>query len=678
MEPEPEAEADPIPPPTAHVFRASTGWRYRLVAADGGITRGRGSYRRRTQVKRAIEEHHPDAKIEFEEEPEAPPAPPVEPTPVPQATPVPEPKPIPTPDPMPGPEPLPQPEPIPEPAPTPTPEPVPAPEPVLAAVVFRDATGWRYRVVAPDGSVRVGDQSFGRRSSAKRAVRKDHPTVAKVEFEEPEPEPEPEPKPAVKVAPKPVAPMVSKVESKPASKPTPAVEPERRPGETAVVFRDAAGWRYRVIAADGVVTVAEQSYSRRSSAQRAARAQHPTLAKIEFEAPAKVDPKPEPEPKPEAKPKPEPKPEAKPEPKPSQAGAQARAQAGAQAEAEAASPSRSPSWSPSPRRSRSRELNAVVFHDSTGWRYRVLAAGGVVTVSGQSFHRRSSAKRAVRKDHPTVAKVDFEAPAPEPKPIPPKAAPKPTPKAGAKAEPKPVPPKVEPKPVPPATPKPVPPREPAPAVPMGTLVERDPDHDSRDRGRIIRLGLGVAVALVLLVVLIVVVLDSTKSDGGTRAPTSTTATVATTTPTTRAIGSTTSDPVQLTPVVLPSGMVVTRSWRLAGNNGDTFTAGIEVRNGTPTTKTDAVVEVIPKQLALNVDEVKFFGGTPTTILADPVVSFSVTVAPGKRVRVGYQIAVPPDGTDTSRLLWWKTNRDAQQAALDLQLSSPVPTRQKKR
>ena len=125
-------------------------------------------------------------------------------------------------------------------------------------------------------------------------------------------------------------------------------------------------------------------------------------------------------------------------------------------------------------------------------------------------------------------------------------------------------------------------------------------------------------------------------------------------------------------MLLPTGMVVTRSWRLAGNNGDTFTAGIEIRNGTPSTKTDSVVEVIPKQLAQSVDDVKFFGGTPTTILPDPIVSFSVTVKPGKRVRVGYTITVPPDGTDTSRLLWWKSNRDAQQRALDIQLSVPVP------
>ena len=549
--------------------------------------------------------------------------------------PAPEPKVEPEPESVAKPEPelepvaRPEPKPEPEPAAKPEPKPVPA----LNAVLFRDAAGWRYRIVAADGAITVGERSFARRSAAKRAARADHPTVMNIEYDwEPAPEPKRAPEPVVKVEPKPAP--TARVEPEPTPKPkrapTPKVEPEPVP-----------------------------------------------VPKVEEKPKPTPKPKRAPTPKMESEPVPVPKVEEKPEPK------------------LAPTPKVEPEPTP--------VLRAFVFHDPTGWRYRIVAADGTVTLGRQSFGLRSSAKRAAHRDHPTVAEVEYEAksaapklePKPEPKIEPkpvrkpvrkvwPKPAAVPTPKPAAKVVPKPaakvVPKpaaKVEPKPVPKVEPKPAPTREPrpardaVPAVAMGSVIEREPDHDSRDRGRIIRLGLGTAVALVLLVVLVVVVVDSTKSGvgepGGSKPTTSTAPST-----TTRAIGATTSDPVEFTPVLLPSGMVVTRSWRLAGTNGDTFTAGIEVRNGTPSTKTDAVVEVIPKQLAQSVADVTFFGGTPNTILADPVVSFDVTVKPGKRVRVGYRIHVEPDGTDTSRLLWWKSNRDAQQQALDIQLSTPVP------
>jgi hypothetical protein len=220
-------------------------------------------------------------------------------------------------------------------------------------------------------------------------------------------------------------------------------------------------------------------------------------------------------------------------------------------------------------------------------------------------------------------------------------------------------------------PAPEPVAEPAP-VAVSTVVEGEPDEESRSRGRVVRLGLGAAVALVLLVVLVVMVVDGTRSGvgegGDTPGPSNGTST------STRAPATTgSSEPVLFTPVVLPSGMVVGRNWRLAGDNGDTFIAAIEVYNGTAEEQSDHVVEVIPKSLAESVDDVKFFGAEPEVIIPDPIVRFAVTVAPGKVKRIGYRISVPGDGADNSRVFWWKAARDADQAALDAQLSTPIPT-----
>jgi hypothetical protein len=209
-------------------------------------------------------------------------------------------------------------------------------------------------------------------------------------------------------------------------------------------------------------------------------------------------------------------------------------------------------------------------------------------------------------------------------------------------------------------------------VPVSTSVEGEPDEESRRRGRFVRLGLGAAVALVLLVVLVSVIIDGSREPAGEREDT--TSTTQDVTPITQAPASAgSSEPVDFTPVVLPSGMVVGRSWRLAGDNGDTFVAAIEVFNGTDRAQTDIVVEVIPKALAESVDDITFVGATPEVVIPDPIVQFSVTVAPGERKRIGYRIEVPADGADPSRVLVWKAARDAEQAALDAQLA-PANTR----
>ena len=192
---------------------------------------------------------------------------------------------------------------------------------------------------------------------------------------------------------------------------------------------------------------------------------------------------------------------------------------------------------------------------------------------------------------------------------------------------------------------------------MGTVIEREPDHDSRDRGRIIRLGLGAAVALVLLVVLVVVVVDSTKSrsasPGGSKH---------------HGEHGPEHDDRAHRDHHLGSGRVHTGAAAVGDGRDPQLAARgyqrrhVHCRHRGP--QRHAVDEDglggrgDPEAARRNVADVTFFGGTPNTILADPVVSFDVTVKPGKRVRVGYRIHVPPDGTDTSRLLWWKSNRDA--------------------
>jgi hypothetical protein len=279
-------------------------------------------------------------------------------------------------------------------------------------------------------------------------------------------------------------------------------------------------------------------------------------------------------------------------------------------------------------------------------------------------------------------------PAPEPEPEP-EPAPEPDPEPEPEAEPvvsvieSPHPdelPRLDPPPPPPppkTRPEPTAEQqrkaEPAP-VAVSTVVEGDPDDESRRRGRVVRLGLGAAVALVLLIVLVVVIIDGTREPAGDRSDTASTTQSSrpSTQPRTESTGT---EPVVFEPVTLPSGMVVNRKWRLIGEDGDTLVAVVEIYNGTPRTQTDSVIEVIPKNLASNVAEVTFVGATPEVIIPDPIVRFEVTLDAGKRKRVGYRIEVPADGIDQGRVLWWKAARDAEQQALDLQLT---PSRSRRR
>jgi hypothetical protein len=205
---------------------------------------------------------------------------------------------------------------------------------------------------------------------------------------------------------------------------------------------------------------------------------------------------------------------------------------------------------------------------------------------------------------------------------------------------------------------------------VGRAIEADPDESSRSRGRMVRFGLGAAVALVSLVVLVVVIFDSSTSKVGT--PTSDK-----NPPVTKPTASTLAKPLVRVPplalpaTTLPSGLVVSRTWRLAGEDGDLFLASVDVSNPTAKSVTDSVYEVIPKALTASVTNVTFVGPAPTVVNPDPIVQFNLTLPPGQHARFGYRVNVPAEGVSTSRLQEWKSARDTEQSALDVFLTGPL-------
>jgi hypothetical protein len=201
------------------------------------------------------------------------------------------------------------------------------------------------------------------------------------------------------------------------------------------------------------------------------------------------------------------------------------------------------------------------------------------------------------------------------------------------------------------------------------LIEGAPDESSRRRGRLVRFGLGALVALVSLVVLVLVILDSTTNDAGT--PTTAQPVPEVTTGTEAAPASET---LSLPTVLMPSGMVVARTWELTGSDGNELVATVDISNPTPQVKSDQIIEVIPKALAANVTQVRFEGATPVVLRADPIVRFDVTLQPGQRTRIGYRITVPADGVDPDRLALWKANRETEQKAFDAIMNLTVPRR----
>jgi hypothetical protein len=168
----------------------------------------------------------------------------------------------------------------------------------------------------------------------------------------------------------------------------------------------------------------------------------------------------------------------------------------------------------------------------------------------------------------------------------------------------------------------------------------------------------------------VVLIDGSTSKVGTPTATVTqSSSPATTTTPTLATPLVQSEPLVFPTVLMPSGLHVTRTWRLTGDDGNRFLASVEFANPTAAPITDSIVELIPKLLTNNVANVQFLGPKPTVLRADPVVRFDVTVQPGGKQRVGYSIAVPAEGVGKNRLELWKASRDNEQTALDLLLGA---------
>ena len=170
-------------------------------------------------------------------------------------------------------------------------------------VVFQVSDGWKYRTVRVDGAEEAATFVYTRRSSANRAAQRAHPSITRIEFEalavpepvsggrsrsrrpspvavvepepESEPEPEPEPEPEAEPEPEPVAVVEPEPESEP--EPEPVAEPKAEstgepvgksePALRGVVFRDSAGWKYRIVGEAGIVTTATFVYPRRSAAR---------------------------------------------------------------------------------------------------------------------------------------------------------------------------------------------------------------------------------------------------------------------------------------------------------------------------------------------------------------------------------------------------------------------------
>jgi hypothetical protein len=199
------------------------------------------------------------------------------------------------------------------------------------------------------------------------------------------------------------------------------------------------------------------------------------------------------------------------------------------------------------------------------------------------------------------------------------------------------------------------------------LIEGEPDESSRRRGRLVRFGVGALVALVSLVVLVLVILDSTSNDAGTP----TTAQPVPTGPN-ATVEAPRLEPLSLPTILMPSGMVVARTWELTGEDGTELVATVDISNPTEETKSEQVLEVIPKSLAADVSQVRFEGATPVVVRADPIVRFDVTLGPGQRTRIGYRITVPADGADPDRLTEWQSARETEQQAFDAILNLTVP------
>ncbi|MGH9189554.1 MAG: Ig-like domain-containing protein [Acidimicrobiales bacterium] len=143
-----------------------------------------------------------------------------------------------------------------------------------------------------------------------------------------------------------------------------------------------------------------------------------------------------------------------------------------------------------------------------------------------------------------------------------------------------------------------------------------------------RRALAVLVAVVLVAGIVAVVLTWARQDRATPSP---------------AV-------YAFKPATLDSGLVLSRTWRLAGRNGNRLIGLVRLTNAAPSPVTTSYDEVIPKSVAKTVGDLTFEPMFDSVVQDDPIVRYTVTdLAPGATMDLRYSADVPADGNDMGRL-----------------------------
>lgn len=143
-----------------------------------------------------------------------------------------------------------------------------------------------------------------------------------------------------------------------------------------------------------------------------------------------------------------------------------------------------------------------------------------------------------------------------------------------------------------------------------------------------RRALAVLVAVVLAAGLVAVVLTWARQDRATPSP---------------AV-------YAFKPATLDNGLVLSRTWRLAGKSGNRLIGLVRLTNAAPSPVTTSYDEVIPKSVAKTVGDLHFEPLYNSVVQDDPIVRYTVTdLAPGATMDLRYSADVPGDGNDMSRL-----------------------------
>lgn len=97
-----------------------------------------------------------------------------------------------------------------------------------------------------------------------------------------------------------------------------------------------------------------------------------------------------------------------------------------------------------------------------------------------------------------------------------------------------------------------------------------------------------------------------------------------------------------TPAVLGSGLVVARTWTVAGSP-PALTENLVLTNGTNHELTTTYDEVIPNTVASNVDKITFNPRPSEIVTTDPLVRYDLSLAAGASRTVRYSVRLPGSG-----------------------------------